>query len=143
MGTLRGTLGVAGPCHGALGTSSTAKDLSQGHHCHQSPVTGPRPPSLFPLWHCPCSVPAVPPSISVPMGTLSPRATIAVPAWYPARQSLRLDPIAARGHHGHALLPGPGGADQLGDGVPDGVRRPSPHLPAVLFPGAVPVRAPL
>uniref|UniRef100_A0A8B9NZT9 Uncharacterized protein n=1 Tax=Apteryx owenii TaxID=8824 RepID=A0A8B9NZT9_APTOW len=37
--------------------------------------------------------------------------------WYPARQSLRLDPKPARGHHGHLLLPGPGRADQLGDGV--------------------------
>uniref|UniRef100_A0A8C0ULX4 TECR-like N-terminal domain-containing protein n=1 Tax=Cyanistes caeruleus TaxID=156563 RepID=A0A8C0ULX4_CYACU len=65
------------------------------------------------------------------------------PQWYPARQSLRLDPIAARGHHGHALLPGPGGADQLGHGVPDGVRGSPAHLPALLFPGPVPVRAPL
>uniref|UniRef100_A0A2I2YF12 Trans-2,3-enoyl-CoA reductase-like n=1 Tax=Gorilla gorilla gorilla TaxID=9595 RepID=A0A2I2YF12_GORGO len=40
------------------------------------------------------------------------------PQWYPARQSLRLDPKAARGHHGHTVLPGPGGPDQLAKGKP-------------------------
>ncbi|XP_077643889.1 very-long-chain enoyl-CoA reductase isoform X4 [Lonchura striata] len=45
---------------------------------------------------------------------------------------------AARGHHGHALLPGPGGADQLGHGVPDGVRGAPAHLPALLLPGSLP-----
>uniref|UniRef100_A0A8B9Z5V3 Trans-2,3-enoyl-CoA reductase-like n=1 Tax=Buteo japonicus TaxID=224669 RepID=A0A8B9Z5V3_9AVES len=42
--------------------------------------------------------------------------TKAHPQWYPARQSLRLDPKPARGHHRHLLLPRPGGPDQLGDG---------------------------
>uniref|UniRef100_A0A8C9K5K3 Trans-2,3-enoyl-CoA reductase-like n=1 Tax=Panthera tigris altaica TaxID=74533 RepID=A0A8C9K5K3_PANTA len=59
------------------------------------------------------------------------------PQWYPARQSLRLDPKAACGHHGHTLLPGPGGPDQLGDGLPDRVRRAPFHLPALLLPGAL------
>uniref|UniRef100_A0A2K6PTY6 TECR-like N-terminal domain-containing protein n=1 Tax=Rhinopithecus roxellana TaxID=61622 RepID=A0A2K6PTY6_RHIRO len=43
------------------------------------------------------------------------------PQWYPAHQSLHLDPKAAHGRHGHTLLPGPGGPDQLGDGLPNRV----------------------
>uniref|UniRef100_G1TSP3 TECR-like N-terminal domain-containing protein n=1 Tax=Oryctolagus cuniculus TaxID=9986 RepID=G1TSP3_RABIT len=77
---------------------------------------------------------------------VEPQATIAEiknlftkthPQWYPARQSLRLDPKAARGHHGHAVLPRPGRADQLGDGLPDGVRGAALHLPALLLPRAL------
>ncbi|KAI2589276.1 TECR isoform 14 [Pan troglodytes] len=59
------------------------------------------------------------------------------PQWYPARQSLRLDPKAARGHHGHTVLPGPGGPDQLGDGLPNRVRGAPFHLPALLLPSAL------
>uniref|UniRef100_A0A8C8ZN87 Trans-2,3-enoyl-CoA reductase-like n=1 Tax=Prolemur simus TaxID=1328070 RepID=A0A8C8ZN87_PROSS len=62
------------------------------------------------------------------------------PQWYPARQSLRLDPKAARGHHGHILLPGSGGPDQLGHGLPDRVRGAPFHLPALLLPGALHLR---
>ncbi|XP_026309893.1 uncharacterized protein LOC111546248 [Piliocolobus tephrosceles] len=43
--------------------------------------------------------------------------------WYPAHQSLHLDPKAAHGRHGHTLLPGPGGPDQLSDSLPNRVHR--------------------
>uniref|UniRef100_A0A8C3PL53 Trans-2,3-enoyl-CoA reductase-like n=1 Tax=Calidris pygmaea TaxID=425635 RepID=A0A8C3PL53_9CHAR len=60
--------------------------------------------------------------------------TKAHPQWYPARQSLRLDPKPARGHHRHLLLPRPGRPDQLGD---DPVPHPQPlhvALPPRLLP---------
>uniref|UniRef100_A0A8C8YU83 TECR-like N-terminal domain-containing protein n=1 Tax=Prolemur simus TaxID=1328070 RepID=A0A8C8YU83_PROSS len=71
---------------------------------------------------------------------LIPAQELSNPQWYPARQSLRLDPKAARGHHGHILLPGSGGPDQLGHGLPDRVRGAPFHLPALLLPGALHLR---